>query len=132
VSKPQSDHCGVDSGFQEPHCFGVTQAVGGDVFAVQGRTGCASHVDVLGEAVFDSVGAEALAVTAGKERIGGLSWSFPEPVPKGENGVGGQRRGPLLASFAGTGDVGSSAEVDIASGKGDQLRNAKTALNRDQ
>src|ERR1035437_7932156 len=109
-AQPQSDGCGVDSGLQEPHCRGVTQDVGGDLFAVQGRTGCSSDLDVLGEAAFDSVAAEPMAVTAGKEGIGGLSW-FREPIPQGENGVGGQRGGPLFASLAGTGDVGSGPEV---------------------
>jgi hypothetical protein len=86
----------------------------------------------LGETVFDGVAAEALAVTARKQRIGGLSLSLGEPISQGENGVGGKRGGPLLTSFAGTGDVGSCTEVDIASGQRDQFRNAKTALNRDQ
>lgn len=73
VAAPERDHCGVDAGLQQSHRGGVTQGVGSDPFAAQGRAGCSGRGDVLGEAVFDGVAAETSAVTAGEERIGGLA-----------------------------------------------------------
>ena len=58
----------------------MTQRVGSDAFRSEGRAGRGGMGEVVGEAVFDRVAAEASAGRGGEQRVSGCAVSFGEPV----------------------------------------------------
>ena len=67
---------------------------------------------VLGDPPFDRVAAEPAAGAGGEQGLAWLAATFGEPGAKHGNGPGGEWGDPLLAAFAGAGDVRPGAEVE--------------------
>lgn len=108
---------------------GVTQDVERDRLLPQ-RWACL-HGDghVRSKPTFQCIAAQRLAGVGRKDRIGLMATPLVEPAPKHRDHRRGERRDPLLASFADAADMRSDAQMDVGFLKRDQLGRAKSRLH---
>ena len=79
MAEPERDHGDVIAGEQETHRGGVAQRVHGDPLSLERGAVAVGDGDVVGEAPFDRIAAEAAAVDGGEQRIACSAWIFAEP-----------------------------------------------------
>ena len=132
MAEPECDDAGIDTGVEQSHRGRVPQDMGGNVFIGQARTARGGGAGVDGDAVFDGVSTEALAGAPGENhwRVGGAS--FLLPIAQRSDCFGGQRGDAVFPSLAAAGQVSAGAEVDIAHGEAEHLRDTESGLDGDE
>jgi hypothetical protein len=128
MAEPGRDDGDVDTGVQQGHGSAVAQRMRGDLLGLEGWAGRCGSGGVLGDEAFDGVSAEWGAAAGREQRVVRGAAAFGQPGPDRCDGVAGQRRDPVLSSFAVAADVRAAPEVNVADLGAGQFRDAKPGL----
>ena len=88
--------------------------------------------DVVGEAPFDRVAAEASAGDGREQWIGGSAGTFPEPRFEDRFGGRHQRCSSLFSAFADRVHVGAGGERDVLAGETGEFGDPQSGLDRER
>lgn len=132
VPKPEGDYRGFHTSVEQIHGHGVAQAVEGNSFLAQGRTGLARDCEVLVQEMLDRIGAQSATSGTREDQITCFPIRPVEPSFQHRSTTFAQRNCSFLPPLANDLNMSANAELDVLSREPRDFRQAHASLYRQQ